>query len=95
MLGYYFYIMGCVGVACWLCPKIKKVGYRICCEESDDEEYEEEMITPLASPSSSTSSEGTYELALKPDYSSGDEIEDRYMRVKVYNTQPNYIVEDI
>lgn len=91
MLGYYFYIMGCVGVACWLCPKIKKV----CCEESDDEEYEEEeMITPLASPSSSTSSEGTYELALKPDYSSGDEIEDRYMRVKVYNL-PNHIVEDI
>ena len=42
MLGYYFYIMGCVGVACWLCPKIKKVGYRICCEESDDEEYDEE-----------------------------------------------------
>jgi|APSaa5957512535_1039671.scaffolds.fasta_scaffold20575_3 hypothetical protein len=99
ILGYYFVIMGCVAFACWVCPIIKKRAHRICCESSDeeyDEEYdEEEMITPLASPSSSTSSEGTYELALKPDYSSSDEFEDRYVRVKVYNTQPNYIVEDI
>lgn len=82
ILAYYFLLMCVVGVGCTICPKIKKVCHRICCEESDDEDYhEEEAITPLASPASSTSS-GEYELALKPDYSSSEEPEDRYMRVK-------------
>ena len=52
-------------------------------------QYEEEdVITPLASPASSTSSEGTYELALKPDYSSSEEPEDRYIRIKINDTPP-------
>ena len=89
ILAYYMFLGLIIGIGCYACPKIKKVCHRICCEDSDDEEYEEEdVITPLASPASSTSSEGTYELALKPDYSSSEEPEDRHIRIKINDTPP-------
>lgn len=96
ILAYYMFLGLIVGIGCYVCPMIKKVSHRICCEDSDDEDYEEdEIITPLASPSSSTSSEGTYEMTLKPDYSSSEEPEDRYVRVKIHNepSQDRYVEE--
>ena len=93
ILGYYFFIMAVTAAACYICPIIKKCLIHECCEISSDEEEEEYVeddyddVTPLASPSSSSSSEGTYEMTLKPDYSSSDEPEDRWVRIKVYNSQ--------
>lgn len=81
ILLYYVFLMCVVGTGCFVCPKLLNGCKKICCE---DEELMIETVnlTPLSSPASSTSS-GEYELALKPDYSSSEEPEDRYVRVKV------------
>ena len=89
VLGYYFIIMMCLGTACWACPPIISFCRRVCCEDSDEEyEYDddEDMETPLSSPvssESSSNSDGIYEMQLKPDYSSSEELEDRFVRVKI------------
>ena len=80
ILLYYVFLMCVVGTGCIVCPKLFNGCKKICCE-NDDDMIETCDITPLSSPASSTSS-GEYELTLKPDYSSSEEPEDRYVRVK-------------
>ncbi len=106
MLGYYFILMIVIGTGCWVCPPILKFCHHACCEDSDEDEDEyddEDIDTPLNSPasssnssdSSSSSSDGVYEMQLKPDYSSSEELEDRFVRVKINDQQEISSIENM
>jgi len=91
MLGYYFIFMIVIGSCCWIGPPLIACCRDNCCEYSEDEydsdddyedDYEDDAVAPL-SPASSGSSDGVYEMQLKPDYSSSEEVDDRWIRIKV------------